>query len=106
MSKVSDALTTLATNLTKDELAQVLPVADSYLESIVNSKSLANDAAQSVSVEVQLQALLPNLETTAITDTATALKSLMDLEAAAIPAAVAADLAAADPVADAPPAAS
>lgn len=84
MSIVSDALSTLAANLQKDELTVVLPIVDGYLASISTSKSLTNDATQTVSVEVQLQAALPNLATTAITDVATALKSLVDLEAATL----------------------
>jgi hypothetical protein len=81
MSIVSDALATLAANLQKDEIGQVLPVVDNYLEQLKTSKSFANDAAQTVSVEVQLQAALPNLASTAITDVAGAVKSLVDLEA-------------------------
>lgn len=80
-SAVLSAVQTLAANLKKDELAQLQPLADTYLSNVIASKSLTNDATQTAAFEAQVIAAVPNLETTAITDTATALKSLLDLEA-------------------------
>ena len=84
MSQVSDALNTLFTNLETDELKIVLPLGDTYLSNIIANPAPDNVVAQSLAFEPQILAALPNVESTAAKDAATALKGLMDLEAATL----------------------
>lgn len=84
MSAVSDALDTLFTTLETDELKVVLPVGDTYLANIIANPAPDNVVAQSLAFEPQILAALPNVEATAAKDAATALKNLMDLEAATL----------------------
>ena len=100
MSAVSDALNTLWTHLEQDELAIVLPLADSYFTNIVANPAPANVVAQSLALETAVIAALPNMEAAAAKDVSTALKSLMDAQIALPVAPVSAP-----PVADAAPAA-
>jgi hypothetical protein len=86
MSQVSDALDTLFTNLETDELKVVLPLGDIYLSNVIANPAPDNVVAQSLAFEPQFLAALPNVEATAAKDAATALKSLMDMEAATITA--------------------
>ena len=111
MSTVSDSLTTLALTLGKDEMAIVLPLADSYFTNIVGNPDPANVVAQSLAFQPTILAALPNIEAAAAKDAAAALKALMDTEVAALPTLSAAlppppaFSAPAAPVTDAPPAA-
>lgn len=84
MSIVSDFLDATLNELIPDEAALIKPVADSYLTTIINSQSLANDAAQSTLFLAAMQAQLPNMATTAIHDVATQLKATLDTAAPAL----------------------
>lgn len=86
MSQVSDALTALFNKLETDELAIVLPLGDTYLQSIISNPSPENVVAQSLALEASVMAALPNMEAAAAKDAAAALKALLDLEAASLAA--------------------
>lgn len=98
MSKVSDLLDGLFTNLLKDEAGVLQPVADSYLTSIVSNPAPDNVIAQSIAFQAQALAALPNVEAAAAKDTAAALKAFIDAQ---VPALIAAQAA---PVSNAVPA--
>lgn len=84
MSQLTDALDTLGQNLAKDELSVVLPLADAYFGAIEANPAPDNVVAQSLKLEADVLAALPNIEATAAKDVATALKLLMDTQAAAL----------------------
>lgn len=84
MSILSDFVDNTLNALIPDEAAVIKPVADNYLTTIINSSSLANDAAQSTLFIAALQAQLPNMATTAIHDVATQLKATLDAAAPAL----------------------
>lgn len=86
MSTTSDALSTLWTNLEDDELKIVLPIGDNYFSAVQANPSPENVVAQSAQLEVSVVAALPNMEAAAAKDVATALKALMDNEAATLAA--------------------
>lgn len=80
MSAVSTLLDTLFGTLVKDEAAVLQPIADGYLSSIVANPAPDNVAAQSLSFQAQVMAVLPNVEAAAAKDTAAALKAFLDAQ--------------------------
>ena len=56
------------------------PVADGYLSSIISNPAPDNVVAQSLTFQPQVLAALPNVESTAAKDAATALKSFLDAQ--------------------------
>lgn len=83
-SQVVTALQTLAATVGKDELAIVLPIADGYFTAITANPDPVNVDAQSLKLEVDVVAALPNMEAAAAKDVAASLKTLMDTEAASL----------------------
>lgn len=78
------ALQTLVTQVGKDELTIVLPIADGYFTNIAANPDPVNVEAQSLKLEVDVLAALPNMEAAAAKDIAATLKGLMDTEAASL----------------------
>lgn len=89
MSTVSDALNALWIKLEQDELAVVLPIGDNYLSNIIANPAPENLVTQSVALEASVVGALPNMEAAGAKDAATALKTLLDLEASSLTAPVA-----------------
>lgn len=85
MSTVSDALNTLWNKVEQDDLKIILPIGDTYLSALIEGQGDIVKAAQASKTLLDgLQAAGLTLASTDIVDVATALKALMDQEAATL----------------------
>lgn len=94
MSALSNFLASLGAALVTDEAKLVQPPLENYLTSLAADPSLINANVQSLKFAVDVQALAPQAGSTAIKDTATALKSFVDLQLPTLIQQVAAEIAA------------
>lgn len=78
---IQASVDTLFSTLLKDEVAVAKPVAVNYLTALTADPSLINAGAASAAFLVNGQAVLPQIGSVAIKDTATSLKALIELEA-------------------------
>lgn len=80
MSKITDLLQNLFFIVLKDEIADVKPAAEAYLDSITKNPSAENVVAQSILFQQQVIAALPNMQADAARDVAIALKAFLDAQ--------------------------
>lgn len=82
----------LAVALLTDESKVLQPVIDNYTNSLIADPSITNAATQSIVFQTQVAALVPQAGSTAIKDTAVAIKAFVDTQLPALVAQVAAEL--------------
>lgn len=96
---ITDFLSSLFTNLFRDEAAVLQPVADTYLTGILTDPSPDNVIAKSIAYQAEALAVLPKGESVGLFDTATAIKAFIDAQVPALVMTVSNALAPAAPVA-------